>query len=68
MKEGGEGGHGHRDVQDQEEKKDKEKVSGRLAHQWMKRRCFLKLFTSLAGLTLAVQNIATGKVEVSPPG
>ena len=68
MKEGGEGGHGHRDVQDQEEKKGKEKVSGRPAHQWMKRRCFLELFAGLAGLTMAVQNVATGKAEVLPPG
>ena len=64
VKDLGEGGHGHRDVRDQEEKKDKEKVSGRPTHQWRKRRCLLELFAGRAGLTTAVQDSATGKAEV----
>ena len=60
-KEADKGEHGQRDGQGQEEKKGKEKVSGQPAHQWKKRRCFLELFAGLAGLTMAVQDTATGK-------
>ena len=67
VKDLGEREHGHRDVQDREEKKGKEKVSGP-THLWKKRRCFLEPFTGWAGLTTAAQNSATGKVEILSPG
>ena len=67
-KEADKGEHGQRNGQGQEEKKGEEKVPGRPARQWKKRRGFLELFAGLAGLTMAVQNIATGKAEVLPPG